>query len=430
MHTLKHIERQTMFNSTMLVCIMLYALLKYSFRLYGDVFQTIFVIGFIFLLIKSPKPLINDGVFKLFTAALVASVLSWFNAEIQLPQLARDLPDLGPMFNLFYFLPIAFFLQGKSKRVAWLWFAMIAGFVISFISHSHDFIGEIMKGLNGYRISFSVNNAQHPAIWSGIAIIILTAMMIKEFTINVLHRPFYWIAYITTFTFFTFVLIATQTRQVLLGLTLSILFGSLWYLYIKKIRISKTKIISSALILLIAAFSVSNFTGIGQRIESEQSTLSLILSGQIDNMPDTSIGIRISLWNAAFDWFKERPLLGSDYGVSKELIANSDKTSSFIKANIFHLHNSFVDMVIFYGLLGLTVIGLTLTCVFRRCMASDKSHQFNEIQCACCLFLIYWVTVNMFESYLFSTSGLLVHNIMLGSFFTFAIHNKDEHNEH
>ena len=114
MHTLKHIERQTMFNSTMLVCIMLYALLKYSFRLYGDVFQTIFVIGFIFLLIKSPKPLINDGVFKLFTAALVASVLSWFNAEIQLPQLARDLPDLGPMFNLFYLS--LFFYKGKVRE--------------------------------------------------------------------------------------------------------------------------------------------------------------------------------------------------------------------------------------------------------------------------------------------------------------------------
>lgn len=405
---------------------MAYAILKYSFRVYGDVFQTIFVISFVFLCITSPKSLISDNVFKLFIAALVASVLSWINAKVQLPHLARELPDLGPMFNLFYFLPIAYFIKGKSNRVILLWLAMLTGFIVSFISHSPDFISELLRGANGVRISFGVNNAQHPAIWSGVAIIVLTAMIMKEFTTNSLRRPLCWSAYIGLLLFFTFVLIATQTRQVLLGLTLSISLGSLGYVYIKKIKASKKRIISAILLLLIALFSIGHFTDVEKRIESEQNTLSLILSGQIDNLPDDSTGIRMSLWNAAFDWVQERPLLGSDFGVDKALIKTSDKTSDFIKARIHHLHNSFVDITVYYGLLGLMIISLTLILVFRRCMASDKGQQFNQIQYACCLFFVYWVIVNMFESYLFSTSGLLVHNIMLGSFFTFTIHNNGE----
>ncbi|WP_418113746.1 O-antigen ligase family protein [Vibrio scophthalmi] len=426
MHPFNNIERQNTFNTLMLLCIMVYAILKYSFRVYGDIFQTIFVISFIFLCITSPKPLISDNVFKLFIAALGASILSWINAKIQLPHLARELPDIGPMFNLFYFLPIAFFLQGKSERVTLLWFAMLTGFIVSFISHSPDFIGELLRGANGVRISFGVNNAQHPAIWSGVAIIVLIAMIIKEFTTRSLKRPLYWIAYIGLLLFFTFVLIATQTRQVLLGLTLSISLGSLWYVYIKRIKASTKRVVFSILLLLIVLFSIGYFTGVEKRIESEQNTLSLILSGQIDNLPDDSTGIRMSLWSAAFDWVQERPLLGSDFGVDKELIKTSKKTSSFIKDNIHHLHNSFVDISVYYGLLGLAIISLTLILVFRRCMASDKGLQFNPIQYACCLFFVYWVTVNMFESYLFSTSGLLVHNIMLGSFFTFMMHNNGE----
>ncbi|WP_406732430.1 O-antigen ligase family protein [Vibrio scophthalmi] len=405
---------------------MAYAILKYSFRVYGDIFQTIFVISFVFLCITSPKSLISDNVFKLFIAALVASFLSWINAKVQLPHLARELPDLGPMFNLFYFLPIAFFLQGKSNRVALLWFAMLTGFIVSFLSHSPDFFGELLRGSNGARISFGVNNAQHPAIWSGVAIIVLTAMTIKEFTTNSLRRPLCWIAYIGLLLFFTFVLIATQTRQVLLGLTLSISLGSIGYVYTKKIKASKKRVISSILILLMVLFSIGHFTGVEKRIEREQNTVLLVLSGQFDKVPDDSAGIRITLWNAAFDWIKERPLFGSDFGVSKELIKNSDKTSSFVKSEMDHLHNSFIDLTVFYGLLGLAIISLTLILVFRRCMASDKGQQFNKIQYACCLFFVYWVTVNMFESYLFSTSGLLVHNIMLGSFFTFMMHNNGE----
>lgn len=425
---LSYIVNSKKFSAFMLVCLFGYALLKSASRVNGDVFQSFFAFGTLLALYVERRHIFKDKMLITLFLALILQVLSWINATIQIPQLAQPTPDLGNLANMFFFVFIAYWLKGQRKSVYLLWFLMLIGFILSFYIHSNNFIQDLMNGSHGQRIDFNVNNAQHPALWSGIAFLLLSYFSIKHiylaFQSNKTRKHLLISIFLTIFNlFFIFIIFATQTRQIFLGLIIASIVGPISYVLIQKNRPSWKLIWSLILISVIALFAISNIPSLERRTVNEENTYEALLSGDINKVPYNSSGIRINIWYEALGWIKERPILGSDQDVRDDVISLSTHIPKHIRNTINHLHNSFVEITLSYGILGLAIILFMFYWLLHSTAKLVPLGEFNEARLFALLFIIYWFVVNNFESYLFSTTGLLVHNIMFGSIYTFYLTN-------
>ncbi|ACH64893.1 O-antigen polymerase, putative [Aliivibrio fischeri MJ11] len=414
------------FSNLMLICLLGYAILKYASRTYGDIFQSFLVFGSILAIYVERKKIFKDKMLISLFLALVIQVLSWINATIQIPQLAQSTPEFGQLGNLFFFIFIAYWLKAKTTSVYLLWFSMLIGFALSFYIHSDHFVQDLIQGAHGLRIDFNVNNAQHPALWSGLAFLLLSYFIIKYFYLAIQTNK--TIKYLTlTFglmlinLFFIFVIFATQTRQVFLGLMISCIFAPFIYSLLQKNQPSLKLTLPIIFVSVLALIAMTNISTLEKRTSTESSTYKKLLMGDIDNIPYDSSGIRINIWYEAYGWIQERPILGSGQDIRDDVILLSKRIPENIRTTINHLHNSFIEVTLSYGIIGLALILFMFYWLLHSTSKLVPLGQFNEIRLIALLFLIYWFVVNNFESYLFSTTGLLVHNIMFGSIYTFYL---------
>ncbi|MEZ8307946.1 O-antigen ligase family protein [Vibrio splendidus] len=411
------------FSILMLTCLVGYVLLKNASRVSGDVFQTIFVIGTVFALYLERKHIFKDKMLICLFWTLILQILSWINATVQLPQLAQSAPNFGNLANLFFFIFIAYWLKGNIKFTYTLWFTMIIGFILSFYVHSPRFIQELIQGVNGERIYFGINNAQHPALWSGLAFLILSYFSIKSCYLSKIKKRglYLFIAAILSLInlFFIFVIFATQTRQVFLGIIVACTLGPISYILLQKHKPSLMLVSSCLLGMGLLTLATLNVQGINNRVSLDENIFTSILSGDLNQIPYTSTGTRLHIWYEALDWITERPILGSDQDVRDDVIRLSERIPEKIKNEIVHLHNSFIEITLSYGLLGLLTIGFVFYWLLHSTLNISSKGEFNEIRLLSLIFLTYWFVVNNFESYLFSSTGLLVHNIMFGTLYTF-----------
>ncbi|MUL16654.1 O-antigen ligase family protein [Aliivibrio fischeri] len=414
------------FSNLMLICLLGYAILKYASRTYGDIFQSFLVFGSILAIYVERKKIFKDKMLISLFLALIIQVLSWVNATIQIPQLAQAIPEFGQLGNLFFFIFIAYWLKARTTSVYLLWFSMLIGFILSFYLHSDNFLDDLIRGANGFRIDFNVNNAQHPALWSGLAFLLLSYFIIKYFYLAIQTNK--TIKYLTlTFglmlinLFFIFVIFATQTRQVFLGLMISCIFAPFIYSFLQKNQPSLKLTLPIIFVSVLALIAMTNISTLEERTSTESSTYQKLLMGDIDNIPYDSSGIRINIWYEAYGWIQERPILGSGQDIRDDVILLSKRIPENIRTTINHLHNSFIEVTLSYGIIGLALILFMFYWLLHSTSKLVPLGQFNEIRLIALLFLIYWFVVNNFESYLFSTTGLLVHNIMFGSIYTFYL---------
>jgi O-antigen ligase len=104
-----------------------------------------------------------------------------------------------------------------------------------------------------------------------------------------------------------------------------------------------------------------------------------------DRFEDRSpVEIRLAVYHAAWDMFRERPLLG--WGVSRMPSQLEERVSDF-HLNQFVVHNTYLEILVEHGLLGLLLYGWLIVRLFRlaRCRSTaDLSgtfldHGFREL---------------------------------------------------
>jgi len=82
-----------------------------------------------------------------------------------------------------------------------------------------------------------------------------------------------------------------------------------------------------------------------------------------DRFEDRSpVEIRLAVYNAAWDMFRERPLLG--WGVSRMPSQLEERVSDF-HLNQFVVHNTYLEILVEHGLLGLLLYGWLIVRLFR-----------------------------------------------------------------
>lgn len=421
---IEKITNDSKFSSFMLLSIIAYASLKFSYRSIADIFQTIFLLGFILCIFVDKTALKINKIFKILLLSLTFPILSWVNSKIHLPDIAPSKPSLSNAINLFYFLPIAYLLKRNRKHIWLIWLAFATGLIFSVFHYSPNVLEQVKEAINGKRVDFGFYNLQHASAWAGACIILFIGVFFKlVYTRKTTPIIVLSIASIP----FWFIFMATQTRQTFLGLFIALFFTLIFYFL--KLKVKKSYIFACTFSLVLISTLTFNYSGIKERTISEVESYSDILEGNYTNFKSAqgSSNIRFSLWYSGYQWFKNYPIFGSDREISEYII----ETSPFVPeasriANHNHLHSYYVELAVSYGLVGLVVILSLFICIYLNVLNREEDHQFDEIQFVGLVFIPYWMIVNVFEPHLLTPPGQLIHNVMIGTFFFFSMKNNSQ----
>ncbi len=221
-------------------------------------------------------------------------------------------------------------------------------------------------------------------------------------------------------------LVVTQTRGVWLATiaaSLVMLGGWAWRAWQSK-QSSKASLHWSwaAVIGVLLAIVVltSTFHGtIERRLLAEQQVITSVIEGDWSGVPYSSVGVRIHSWRAATEWIAERPFVGWG-GEGRSLVMEQTAwLPDTIRQRFGHLHNTFLEVLVGYGLLGASVVALLATWVARGTWLAWRGGVMpGDMALFGFGFFVFFMIANLFESYLAFWSGGYVFTLVMGGLVT------------
>ncbi|REG79516.1 O-antigen ligase family protein [Marinomonas pollencensis] len=345
----------------------------------------------------------------LLLVSIIIPLISWYFAHDSYPELTDDSPRLGKMARIFLFIPLAWWLKDSPKKV--FIFLGLASLPILFSPWiSGGSWQEIAIGWSGSkRIDFGLrNHPEHASLFFGFVLVGLVCFAPRIFR----YSKYLFALLVPAIMFCAFTIIATQTRASWVALIGAISICLLYFICtgLKKEYLQPRYLLVFTLVLLTSCLVVFKSMGhiVEKRSGAESGVIEHILSGDIENVPYTSIGIRIHMWRASFAKIEERPLTG--WGNNGQSIA-IDQTAwmpDHIKHDFGHIHNIYIALLTNYGLFGLIFylvwVGWLLTKVLK---AVSKNLLNRDIGYFSIATISFWSVTSIFESYLFFWTGVL-----------------------
>lgn len=378
--------------------------------------------GLIALLVWG-KGLKGSAVLWLLLAVIGVQVLSWVLGYFHHPEWVSSNPEVGRLAKLFIFIGVAWWLGGSTRLTLALWLAAVVGYVIaSFVSGGLE---EWRKGLEGMRTGFGIRNNQHGSMLFGVCLVGLVVFARRIFMHTERGRLALIFAWgVLTLISVTGVLIG-QTRAVWLALCVAAAVGvAIWLMWLAKSHgarhMLRSMVIISCVLVVAGMGAMYAFKDtLSQRIARESPVIERVLDGDLQNVPYSSVGIRIHTWVAAGEWIAERPLVGWGGEGRGLVIDHTDWLPDNIKKRFGHLHNFFLEVWVAYGLLGVGVIAALSFWIGRGTWLAWRAGVMpGDIALFGASFFVYWMIVNQFESYNSFWTGVYVHNLVVGGLVT------------
>jgi len=156
-----------------------------------------------------------------------------------------------------------------------------------------------------------------------------------------------------------------------------------------------------------------------RRLATEKEAIASIISGDVESVPYSSVGVRFHTWRAAGQWFVERPIVGWGDEARGLVIRNTDWLPDTVRQQFGHLHNTTLEILVAYGLLGLGVMLLLVAWVAAGVWRAWHGGMMPGDMALFGLgFLIFFMVANQFESYLSFWSGTYLFNLVFGGLVT------------
>ncbi len=432
MSTITNIFESKRYHLTILTCIYLYVLFNIAAPSIATFFKTVFILGTIGIFYNYRKSIFKDPIILLLGLALTLQVVSWYNSIIYIPDLANQAPKLDRLAKLFLFFLIAYWLQGSIKKVYILWGCYSIGFILALLTKSDNFFHEFYLGMSGVRVDFNIKNAQYTSMFSGVCLILSIFFYQEirrknEIFSNVRIRKTLTIITAISALFFLIMVIITQSRMVWLGLLLVLFIIPIAYSITYRNSNFKKLIVSYLVIVALAISAL--FTSLPyfeSRSKDDIKTINQVINLDFDNIPMSSAGIRINSWIEASKWVVAHPLIGLDAKAPELVITESELFKSRRQENetiiegLSHLHNFHIEILVAYGVLGLTLIYL-LYFYISLSLYKIKNNEINSILLFSIIFIVYWLCINFFESFNSRSYGVFTHNIILAGLYAFVI---------
>ena len=371
-----------------------------------------------FIGIISYRPLRRCGGMYLLLFAVVIVLLSWGLSHLTHPQWAERSPKLHRLTDWFTFLAVAWLLSAHRNGVWWAWLAGLVGLLLApwlLGAGWHEW----HAGWQGARIDFGIHNAQHTSLYFAVAALALMAFLPR---LAMSERGRWW-RLGTAFPALLVCLLAvmmSQTRGVWLGLFIAfaVLFG------VKSIALVSRKgrhgrrlllAFSAVFVVLIGTVFVVHGDRISARLIEERAVLTQAAEhGVSDALAESSIGARLVVWRYGWDWFVERPWLGWG-GNGRRLIFDQETLPDGLPEGIGHLHSTYMDAAVNFGIAGVLLWLAIILWQARQLWGGWRGHDLSFDMLAFYLsFVVFWLTVNAFESFMFFTSGSIIFALIMG----------------
>lgn len=408
-------------SSLMFLSIICYVMFKDSFQVVGDFFQTVMIIGGLVAIAVYRDFFSRNVVLWLLVIGGVIQFASWFMSTRTIPELAQPTPNLKPFSYLMVFLVVAFWLKGSLKRSIVTLLAFSVGSVFTLFYYS-DFFEQFIIGMHGSRVDFGYRNAQHGSLIIGAAFI-CTLWFIYTIAPRKINNKGIVVSISCLFlVLLGALLMMLQSRQSWLAVFISIFLIPLLYAYFRD-RVSLRKIIMLYGILFVIGILIYHVDFVHNRIYagfSHPGDLHNMLSGNWREVKDISIGVRLQTWLEAINWFYSHPIFGTGDGSRSLVITQSTVLPDYIKAEFRHLHNSNFETAVSYGAMGLVFTYVLMCYPVYKAVRSNAPTLIKGIAIS---FLIYWLIINNFESFLYMRSGQWVFNTFMGTVYSFALYS-------
>lgn len=414
----------------MFACVLGFVLFKRFYRDIGDIFFMFVSIGTIFSAYYNQLSLKKDPVIITLCLSPIIPILSWTNSKLQIPGLAQETPSPFFFYDFFFFWFIAYWTKGNNKRIAAILFTYCLSVIGIYISHSADFFGELSSGFHGARIDFNVVNAQYTSLFAGFGLIAATFLFIVKINFDSKKEALKKTISLALFGFFALIVIITQSRQVWLALVICLLLLPLAQMLMSSSGVSKRAVLITYLVMAVFITALSSLEIVKNRIADEKPTLVQLLNMEFKTLSDdSSIGLRIQLWQEGWEWIKQRPILGSGEDARELVIKKADSLPATVRASFTHLHNSHIETVLSFGLLGAALVYFLMLWPPVSVVACSAPPVKKTWRAFAFIIAIFWLTVNGFESYFYSSDGIYNFSVFYGVIYSFRFLPSQAHKD-
>ena len=431
MTNIKHIFEHDRYHLVMLLAVFGYALFSIPFPAMGNFCRALLLAGSLGMFFFHRKTLFKDPMIIVLGLSIGIALISWINSQFVIPHSAKDFPEFDRLARLFIFLPMAYWLRGKPRAIFLLFALFAIDFILGMFVKS-NFISDLLRGLeDGYRPDFNIKNAQYTSMFSGFFFILSFFLIYKVINLSkdVKSKSLYLVGSFIILAFFFIITMVSQSRMVFLGFIMIIItFPLLHKIAYGSTSIKKTILFYVIASLLLVLLGFLLYPYLDQRFSyGETHTIYKVLHLDFTNIPMSSAGIRINSWVEASKWIVLHPLVGVGIHGPGEVIINSHLFQSRIDEDyatilgLRHLHSFYMDTLVSYGVIGLFIL-LSMYFFVVRSLLKLKNvlpdSSFIILLALCTV--VYWLTINGFESFNFRTYGVLTHNVFMAGLYSFA----------
>jgi O-antigen ligase len=364
--------------------------------------QNLMLLTFLISAWGQRRQLKSDLVFKL---VILAGVIPWLlfaiNALIDYDTAAKYL-SASDLLKLCLFLPLAWWTGGS-----WLGARRMLAIAFLGLLTAVALDPNLMQSLNslwsGGRIDFDIHNAQHGALFFGLAILFPLCSFIfrnQDEPVSGWANTLLLIAGLIGLAG----LVGTQTRAAYVGLMACGLVALIQV--IRQRKHSAQKRISMAKGLLVLALVAGLLTWsakdiLYERVAAESSTFKVLLSGNLEKLPFDSIGIRVHSWVEALKWIAERPITGWGRKARSDVIRLADHFPAEVRTSFGHLHNGYLEILVGFGAVGFFYLCILWIVLLRRIkLAADKDLYAFALYSS-----VFFLVLNLLESFFVKSSG-------------------------
>lgn len=387
-------------------------------------FHALMVLAFFISVVKSPQSAKRDPAWYLIATAIVISLFIYVWSNLFFPEYAEVYPSTGKLLSLCQFFLIAWWLGGQTRNVLLLLSTALVGFVIWTLMHG--VWTEFAAGIAGRRAFFGMNNPQHTAIYFAIAfmgwVLFIRRIVGTGTGGRKVIRALLWVAGIA---FLGMGCIVTQTRAAWLGVAAALLVVVLFMLLYRtcSIRHVITGFLIAIVLSIALIYPMSDH--IAGRLGNEIEVMHQLLEGDAKKVPYSSIGIRVHTWLEAWKWIKQRPITGWGYEVRGKVFSESTVLPDWVIRNYGHFHNSYIEILLSYGLIGIFFLITLYSVIVRQTWRAWRSGRMpTDVFLFGLAFFIFWILVNFTESYLIGRIGVYFTGLIGGCLYTFSLSEK------
>ncbi len=292
---------------------------------------------------------------KIFLAFIVYALLSAAWASAAFGYTSSQFEQAGDYIQMSLFWLAGWAIYRYDIRPAHLFAVCVAGMLLSLALHfPYARLDALLAAQERLRIG-SIHPIQ---LGTYLAVLSVGLVVALAHLLSPVGRvPFRWVLVglvVAILALFLVGLMLTWSRGAWLAWLVGVAFVGVFKL-VKMVRGGRLSLRNLAIMGGVATVCVLLLAGLGahkitQRITAESDIYERILSGDIKDLPKTSVGWRVHMQIFAWQKFRERPWFG--WGpYTKQLIDNSD-----LNLHLGHLHNSYWEVLLRFGVVGSALI--------------------------------------------------------------------------